>query len=132
MSVCSVLFPLCSIKGQEQVQCKFYNELGRILVKGFTPVLQMDELLGEPEDEDDFPSFSHQDIGKLVFSTDWEGCGLFKRHQKYVEKSNLPKTAKNSLTHCGQQGPQPTAMQIQYLLEIQSTSLSKKNNSQQM
>lgn len=63
----SLLVPPCSIKGEEQVKCKFYNELGRILVKDFTPVPQLDELAGEPEDND-FPSFSHQDIGKLTFS----------------------------------------------------------------
>lgn len=61
---CSLLVPRCSMKGQEQVQCKFYNELGRILVRDFIPVPQLDDLPLEPEDSD-FPSVSHQDIGKL-------------------------------------------------------------------
>lgn len=55
------------MKGLEHVECKFYNELGRILVKDFSPVPQLDEIPGEPEDVD-FPSFSHQDIGKLKCS----------------------------------------------------------------
>lgn len=54
------------MKGLEHVQCKFYNELGRILVRDFTPV-QLDELQGEPEDND-FHSTSRQDIGKLEYS----------------------------------------------------------------
>lgn len=54
------------MKGLENVQCKFYNELGRILVRDFTP-LQLDELQGEPEDND-FHSTSRQDIGKLEYS----------------------------------------------------------------
>lgn len=65
--ICSLLIPRCSMKGQEQVECKFYNELGRILVKDFPSLPQSDETPGEPEDSD-FPSFSHQDIGKLKCS----------------------------------------------------------------
>ncbi|XP_051248459.1 uncharacterized protein zgc:113263 isoform X2 [Dicentrarchus labrax] len=53
-----------NMKGQEQVVCKFYNELGRILVKDFPIVPQVDEMPGEPED--DFTSFSHQDIESAV------------------------------------------------------------------
>nr|XP_046235057.1 uncharacterized protein zgc:113263 isoform X4 [Scatophagus argus] len=54
-----------NMKGQEKVKYKFYNELGRILVKDFIPVPQLDELPGEPEDNN-FPSFSHQDIETAV------------------------------------------------------------------
>lgn len=52
------------------MQCKFYNELGRILVRDFTPV-QLDELQGEPDDND-FHSTSRQDIGKLEYSLAWD------------------------------------------------------------
>ncbi|XP_076578481.1 uncharacterized protein LOC143314985 isoform X3 [Chaetodon auriga] len=54
-----------NMKGREHVECKFYNELGRILVKDFTSVPQVDEMPAEPEDND-FPSFSHQDIESAV------------------------------------------------------------------
>ncbi|XP_059181672.1 uncharacterized protein zgc:113263 isoform X2 [Centropristis striata] len=54
-----------NMKGQEQVQCKFYNELGTILVKDFSSMQQLEEIPGEPEDSD-FPSFSHQDIEPAV------------------------------------------------------------------
>ncbi|XP_069556074.1 uncharacterized protein [Brachyistius frenatus] len=54
-----------NLKGQEQVECKFYNELGRILVKDFPSVPQLDEMPGEPEDND-FPAISHQDIESVV------------------------------------------------------------------
>ncbi|XP_042367628.1 uncharacterized protein zgc:113263 isoform X2 [Plectropomus leopardus] len=54
-----------NMKGLEQVECKFYNELGRILVKDFQSVPQLEEITGEPEDND-FPSFSHQDIESAV------------------------------------------------------------------
>ncbi|XP_044041382.1 uncharacterized protein zgc:113263 isoform X2 [Siniperca chuatsi] len=54
-----------NMKGQERVECKFYNELGRILVKDFSSVQQLDEIPGEPEDND-FPSFSYQDIESAV------------------------------------------------------------------
>uniref|UniRef100_A0A8D2ZDG9 Myb-like domain-containing protein n=1 Tax=Scophthalmus maximus TaxID=52904 RepID=A0A8D2ZDG9_SCOMX len=37
---------------QGQVECKFYNELGRILVKDFPSVPQMNEIPAEPEDND--------------------------------------------------------------------------------
>lgn len=57
----------CSLKGQEQVQCKFYNELGRILVKDFPSVPQLEEIPGEPE-ERNFPAYTHPDMGKLSFS----------------------------------------------------------------
>lgn len=63
----------CSMKGQEQVECKFYNELGRILVKDFPSVPLLDDI-PEPEDMD-FPSFTQQEIGKLKFSTDCGKCG---------------------------------------------------------
>ncbi|XP_056223663.1 uncharacterized protein zgc:113263 isoform X1 [Seriola aureovittata] len=54
-----------NLKGQGQVECKFYNELGRILVKDFASVPQLDEILGEPEDGD-IPTLSHQDIESVV------------------------------------------------------------------
>lgn len=56
-----------NLKGQEQIQCKFYNELGRIIVEDFTPVPLSDELPGELEDND-FASFSHQDTESTVGS----------------------------------------------------------------
>lgn len=75
------------MKGQEQVQCKFYDELARILVKDLPSVLQLDEIPGKPEDDDDFPAYSHQDIGKLKCSLPTAGgvrrefrltnCGVF-------------------------------------------------------
>ncbi|XP_027128087.1 uncharacterized protein zgc:113263 isoform X1 [Larimichthys crocea] len=49
-----------NMKGQEQVECKFYNELGRILVKDFPSVPLLDDI-PEPEDMD-FPSFTQQEI----------------------------------------------------------------------
>ncbi|CAG5927595.1 unnamed protein product [Menidia menidia] len=49
-----------NLKGLEQVKCKFYNELGRILVKDFASVLQMEEMSEEAEDLA-FPAFSNQD-----------------------------------------------------------------------
>ncbi|XP_029318417.1 uncharacterized protein LOC115028663 [Cottoperca gobio] len=54
-----------NMKGQEQVECKFYNELGRILVKDFPSVPQPEEIPGEPEDGD-IPSFSQQDLESAV------------------------------------------------------------------
>ncbi|XP_075967913.1 uncharacterized protein LOC142971160 isoform X3 [Anarhichas minor] len=54
-----------NMKGQEQVECKFYNELGSFLVKDFPSVPQLEELPGEPEDNDS-PPFSHQDIESAV------------------------------------------------------------------
>lgn len=61
------LSPNCSLKGQGQVECKFYNELGRILVKDFPSVPQLDEVPGEPEDNN-FPAYSHHEIGKHEYS----------------------------------------------------------------
>ncbi|XP_038594975.1 uncharacterized protein zgc:113263 [Micropterus salmoides] len=58
-----------NMKGQERVECKFYNELGRILVKDFSSMQQLDEIPGEAEDND-FPSFSHQDIESAVGAQD--------------------------------------------------------------
>lgn len=55
------------MKGLEQVQCKFYNELARILVKDLPAVPQLNEPPGEPED-DDLPAYSRQDVGKLKCS----------------------------------------------------------------
>lgn len=67
-SISALLLSLhCSLKGQEQVQCKFYNELGRILVKDFPSVPQLEEIPGEPE-ERNFPAYTHPDMGKLSFS----------------------------------------------------------------
>ncbi|XP_018542489.1 uncharacterized protein zgc:113263 isoform X2 [Lates calcarifer] len=50
-----------NLKGQVQVECKFYNELGRILVKDFPSVPQLDEMPGEPED-DEFSAYPHHEI----------------------------------------------------------------------
>ncbi|XP_044198887.1 uncharacterized protein zgc:113263 isoform X1 [Thunnus albacares] len=56
-----------NMKGLEQVQCKFYDELARILVKDLPSVPQLDETPGEAEDDDnDFPAYSHQDIESAV------------------------------------------------------------------
>ncbi|KAM4569199.1 uncharacterized protein PAE49_008784 isoform 1-T1 [Odontesthes bonariensis] len=49
-----------NLKGHEQVKCKFYNELGRILVKDFASVLQLEEVSEEAEDRG-FSSYSHRD-----------------------------------------------------------------------
>ncbi|XP_039998716.1 uncharacterized protein zgc:113263 isoform X2 [Xiphias gladius] len=54
-----------NLKGQGQVECKFYNELGRILVKDFPSVPQLDEVPGEPEDNN-FPAYSHHEIESVV------------------------------------------------------------------
>lgn len=62
--ICSLLISRRSLRGQEQVECKFYNELGSLLVKDFAAVPEMEEIPGEPEDNDS-PPFSHQDNGKL-------------------------------------------------------------------
>ena len=66
LHVCSSLSLHCSLKGHEQVKCKFYNELGRILVKDFASVLQLDEVSEEAEDRG-FSSYSHRDTGKVSF-----------------------------------------------------------------
>lgn len=58
-----LLLIFSSLKGHEQVQCKFYNELGRILVKDFQSVMQLDDM-SMKDDDGDFPSFSHHNIGK--------------------------------------------------------------------
>ncbi|XP_047431903.1 uncharacterized protein zgc:113263 isoform X2 [Mugil cephalus] len=47
------------LKGQEQAECKFYKELGRILVKDFSAVQQLDEITVEAEE--DFSVYGHQD-----------------------------------------------------------------------
>nr|XP_020455352.1 uncharacterized protein LOC109959929 isoform X2 [Monopterus albus] len=47
-----------NMKGQEQVECKFYTELGRILVNNFPSAPQLDEIPARAED-DDFPAYSH-------------------------------------------------------------------------
>uniref|UniRef100_A0A3B5MFW6 Myb-like domain-containing protein n=1 Tax=Xiphophorus couchianus TaxID=32473 RepID=A0A3B5MFW6_9TELE len=39
-----------NLKGHEQVQCKFYNELGRILVKDFQSVMQLDDMSMKDDD----------------------------------------------------------------------------------
>ncbi|XP_029019444.1 uncharacterized protein zgc:113263 [Betta splendens] len=54
-----------NLKGQEQVVCKFYNELGRILVKDFPSVAQLEEGAGQTEDSD-FPAYSHHEIESTV------------------------------------------------------------------
>ncbi|TNM91308.1 hypothetical protein fugu_019688 [Takifugu bimaculatus] len=48
-----------NLKELEQVHCKFYNELGQILVKDFVPVQQAEELSGELDE--DLSSFTPQD-----------------------------------------------------------------------
>lgn len=58
-----VVFPPCSLRGEEQVHCKFYNELGRVLVNDFKPVPQLDEAPGQAE-ERDFNSSSRRDTGR--------------------------------------------------------------------
>ncbi|XP_067437306.1 uncharacterized protein zgc:113263 isoform X3 [Thunnus thynnus] len=56
-----------NMKGLEQVQCKFYDELARILVKDLPSVPQLDETPREAEEDDnDFPAYSHQDIESAV------------------------------------------------------------------
>uniref|UniRef100_A0A8C2ZHM2 Myb-like domain-containing protein n=1 Tax=Cyclopterus lumpus TaxID=8103 RepID=A0A8C2ZHM2_CYCLU len=54
-----------NMKGQEQVECKFYNELGSLLVKDFPSVPQLEEIPEEPEDTDSL-LFSHQDFESAV------------------------------------------------------------------
>ncbi|XP_047191851.1 uncharacterized protein zgc:113263 isoform X3 [Scophthalmus maximus] len=54
-----------NLKTQGQVECKFYNELGRILVKDFPSVPQMNEIPAEPEDND-FSAFSHHETESVV------------------------------------------------------------------
>ncbi|CAJ1054906.1 uncharacterized protein zgc:113263 [Xyrichtys novacula] len=54
-----------NLKGEEQVQCKFYNELGRILVKDFLPVPQGEEMSSE-EPPEDIPSFAQPDTESAV------------------------------------------------------------------
>lgn len=56
-----LLFSFCSLREQEQNECKFYNELGQFLVKDFTPVPQMNKMTEEYDD--DFSAFSQQDTG---------------------------------------------------------------------
>uniref|UniRef100_A0A3P8RX00 Myb-like domain-containing protein n=1 Tax=Amphiprion percula TaxID=161767 RepID=A0A3P8RX00_AMPPE len=53
------------LKGQDRVECKFYNELGRFLVKDFPSVPQLNEIQAEQEDSD-FPAYSHEDIESAV------------------------------------------------------------------
>uniref|UniRef100_A0A1A8H6R9 Myb-like domain-containing protein n=1 Tax=Nothobranchius korthausae TaxID=1143690 RepID=A0A1A8H6R9_9TELE len=50
-----------NLKGHEQVKCKFYNELGRILVKGFESLIQMEEMSAKGEESDFLPP-SHQEM----------------------------------------------------------------------
>ncbi|XP_023121890.1 uncharacterized protein zgc:113263 [Amphiprion ocellaris] len=54
-----------NLKGQDRVECKFYNELGRFLVKDFPSVPQLNEIQAEQEDSD-FPAYSHEDIESAV------------------------------------------------------------------
>ncbi|XP_015245822.1 PREDICTED: uncharacterized protein LOC107094608 isoform X1 [Cyprinodon variegatus] len=54
-----------NLKGHEQVQCKFYNELGSILVKDFRSMMQLDDI-SVKDDDGDFPSYSHQKIESAV------------------------------------------------------------------
>lgn len=67
---CSPAVSRCSLKVQEQVHCKFYNELGRILVKDFEPVPHLDEVQGEPEEHNCSSGIPSRDIGKQVFLPD--------------------------------------------------------------
>ncbi|XP_029969530.1 uncharacterized protein LOC115404372 [Salarias fasciatus] len=50
-----------NLRGGERVECKFYNELGRILVKDFPLLPQLDELQEEEELEDSFALYGQQD-----------------------------------------------------------------------
>lgn len=52
------------MKGQEQVECKFYNELAKILVKDLPTASYVEAVPGESTEED-FPAYSHQEVGKL-------------------------------------------------------------------
>ncbi|XP_036004846.1 uncharacterized protein zgc:113263 isoform X1 [Fundulus heteroclitus] len=54
-----------NLKGHEQVQCKFYNELGRILVKDFQSVMHLEDM-SMKDDDSDFPSYSHHSIESAV------------------------------------------------------------------
>ncbi|XP_020494456.1 uncharacterized protein zgc:113263 isoform X1 [Labrus bergylta] len=55
-----------NMKGQEQIECKFYNELGRILVKDFLLAPQEEETpSGEPKDND-VPSSTGPDAESAV------------------------------------------------------------------
>ncbi|KAF7662044.1 hypothetical protein LDENG_00247240 [Lucifuga dentata] len=53
------------MKGQEQVECKFYKELAKILVKDLPSVSDLDAVPGEST-ETDFPAYSHQTIDSAV------------------------------------------------------------------
>ncbi|XP_041636198.1 uncharacterized protein zgc:113263 isoform X2 [Cheilinus undulatus] len=55
-----------NISGQEPVLCKFYNELGSVLVKDFQSVLQMEEMPSEEPEDNDTPSFSEPDTESAV------------------------------------------------------------------
>ncbi|XP_061524335.1 uncharacterized protein zgc:113263 isoform X3 [Phycodurus eques] len=54
-----------NMKGLEQVQCKFYNELARFLLKEHRSTPQMNETSAETDDNDS-PSCSVQDIVSVV------------------------------------------------------------------
>ena len=63
------LYFFCSLKGPGHVECKFYNELGRILVKDFAPASQMNEIPGDLDD--DFSAYSTHETGKHSYSLYW-------------------------------------------------------------
>lgn len=87
----------CSLRGHEQVECKFYNELGRVLVKNFMPTTQLGDVPGESEDSDFIHSFSHQDIGKLtrsLLANLREQLGI-----SFLELSQVTVQASSGLTH---------------------------------
>lgn len=55
-----------NLRGGERVECKFYNELGRILVKDFPEAPQLDEM--QEELEDNFALYGQQDNELAVVS----------------------------------------------------------------
>ncbi|XP_076009484.1 uncharacterized protein LOC143002949 isoform X1 [Genypterus blacodes] len=54
-----------NMKGQEQVECKFYHELAKILVKDLPSPPYVDAIPGESTEED-FPAYCHQDIDAVL------------------------------------------------------------------
>ncbi|XP_074554138.1 uncharacterized protein LOC141810457 isoform X2 [Halichoeres trimaculatus] len=55
-----------NLRGQEPVECKFYKELGSILVKDFLLVPQVEEMPSEEPSEDDGPGFSQANMESAV------------------------------------------------------------------
>lgn len=80
----------CSRKGQEQVECKFYKELARVLVKDRPVEEQFDTTLEESKEVDipdlaqyDIPALAQQDSGNLrcslfsIWDVGWEAVSFF-------------------------------------------------------